>query len=310
MCERVGVLYAGQADRGGPGRASSSRTPGIPTRWRCCAACRAWGCERTSTGSTRSPARCRRSASRSPAACTPSAARSPRPLPSGASADRAGGGRTRRRCFYHEEVPQIPPRGRPPRRGAGRASGLRRRPSEGGRPGQGVRVRREPGGCGRRRRHRGRPRRGARPGRRVRERQDVARKCIVGLLDPSAGTIEFDQSDVTRSSRDREARRQLQMVFQNPDNALNPSHTVRAILRRSLELAGRCPGQGQAGRGDERPGPVGAARAAPSRRPAGVALRRPEAAGRDRAVVRREPVAWCCATSRPRRSTSRCRPPS
>ena len=61
-------------------------------------------------------------------------------------------------------------------------------------------------------------------------------KCIVGLLDPSAGTIEFDQSDVTKSNRDREARRQLQMVFQNPDNALNPSHTVRAILRRSLEL--------------------------------------------------------------------------
>jgi peptide/nickel transport system ATP-binding protein len=61
-------------------------------------------------------------------------------------------------------------------------------------------------------------------------------KCIVGLLDPSAGTIEFDQSDFTKSKRDREARRQLQMVFQNPDNALNPSHTVRAILRRSLEL--------------------------------------------------------------------------
>ena len=61
-------------------------------------------------------------------------------------------------------------------------------------------------------------------------------KCIVGLLDPSAGTIEFDHSDVTKSNRDREARRQLQMVFQNPDNALNPSHTVRAILRRSLEL--------------------------------------------------------------------------
>jgi peptide/nickel transport system ATP-binding protein len=61
-------------------------------------------------------------------------------------------------------------------------------------------------------------------------------KCIVGLLDPSAGTIQFGESDVTKSNRDREARRQLQMVFQNPDNALNPSHTVRSILRRSLEL--------------------------------------------------------------------------
>jgi peptide/nickel transport system ATP-binding protein len=61
-------------------------------------------------------------------------------------------------------------------------------------------------------------------------------KCIVGLLDPSDGTIKFDEIDVTSRRRDREARRRLQMVFQNPDSALNPSHTVRMILRRSLEL--------------------------------------------------------------------------
>ena len=64
-------------------------------------------------------------------------------------------------------------------------------------------------------------------------------KCIVGLIDPSEGTIEFEQMDVTRGrKRGREARRRLQMVFQNPDNALNPSHTVGSILRRSLELLG------------------------------------------------------------------------
>jgi peptide/nickel transport system ATP-binding protein len=61
-------------------------------------------------------------------------------------------------------------------------------------------------------------------------------KCIVGLLDPSGGTIQLDQIDVTSGRRTREARRRLQMVFQNPDSALNPSHSVRAILRRSLEL--------------------------------------------------------------------------
>jgi peptide/nickel transport system ATP-binding protein len=61
-------------------------------------------------------------------------------------------------------------------------------------------------------------------------------KCIVGLLDPSGGAIEFDAQDVTSTRRGREARRRLQMVFQNPDNALNPSHSVRTILRRSLEL--------------------------------------------------------------------------
>ncbi|HEX2378315.1 MAG TPA: ABC transporter ATP-binding protein [Gaiellales bacterium] len=61
-------------------------------------------------------------------------------------------------------------------------------------------------------------------------------KCIVGLLDPSGGAIEFDAADVTSHRRGREARRRLQMVFQNPDNALNPSHSVRTILRRSLQL--------------------------------------------------------------------------
>ena len=53
-------------------------------------------------------------------------------------------------------------------------------------------------------------------------------KCIVGLIDPTEGTIEFEHMDVTKGrARGREARRRLQMVFQNPDNALNPSHTVR-----------------------------------------------------------------------------------
>ena len=63
-------------------------------------------------------------------------------------------------------------------------------------------------------------------------------KCIVGLIDSTSGTIAFAGMDVSKPAgkRSREARRRLQMVFQNPDNALNPSHSVRSILRRSLEL--------------------------------------------------------------------------
>ena len=63
-------------------------------------------------------------------------------------------------------------------------------------------------------------------------------RCIAGLVEPTDGAVRFDGQDVTvrAERRSREVRRRLQMVFQNPDNALNPRHTVRAILRRSLRL--------------------------------------------------------------------------
>jgi peptide/nickel transport system ATP-binding protein len=63
-------------------------------------------------------------------------------------------------------------------------------------------------------------------------------KCIVGLLEHSGGSIRFDGAELLRPKdwRDPERRRKLQMVFQNPDTALNPSHTVRHILRRATKL--------------------------------------------------------------------------
>jgi peptide/nickel transport system ATP-binding protein len=63
-------------------------------------------------------------------------------------------------------------------------------------------------------------------------------KCIVGLIDVTSGELSFEGMDVSKPAGKRpgEARRRLQMVFQNPDNALNPTHSVRAILRRSLQL--------------------------------------------------------------------------
>jgi peptide/nickel transport system ATP-binding protein len=63
-------------------------------------------------------------------------------------------------------------------------------------------------------------------------------KCIVGLIDVTSGELAFEGMDVSKQAGKRpgEARRRLQMVFQNPDNALNPTHSVRAILRRSLQL--------------------------------------------------------------------------
>ncbi len=63
-------------------------------------------------------------------------------------------------------------------------------------------------------------------------------KCIVGLVEISQGKVRFDGVDLTQSAdwRDPDLRRKMQMVFQNPDTALNPSHSVRRILRRAAKL--------------------------------------------------------------------------
>ena len=133
-------------------------------------------------------------------------------------------------------------------------------------------------------------------------------KCIVGLIDPTDGTIEFEHMDVTKGrSRGREARRRLQMVFQNPDNALNPSHTVGSILRRSLQLLAGVRSKGQ--QDAELEALTRSVRLEPRHldvRPS-VAFGRAQAAGGDRPLVRRQARRWCCATSRPRRWTCRCR---
>jgi peptide/nickel transport system ATP-binding protein len=63
-------------------------------------------------------------------------------------------------------------------------------------------------------------------------------KCIVGMLEPSEGTLSFDGvllSAANRRAR-RDLRRRIQMVFQNPDTALNPRHSVGRILRRAISL--------------------------------------------------------------------------
>ena len=57
-------------------------------------------------------------------------------------------------------------------------------------------------------------------------------KSIVRLLDPTEGSIVFDGQDITKASnRDlRPMRKNIQMIFQDPAESLNPRHTVRDIL--------------------------------------------------------------------------------
>jgi peptide/nickel transport system ATP-binding protein len=64
-------------------------------------------------------------------------------------------------------------------------------------------------------------------------------KCIVGMVDPSEGAMEFEGAELTSDKRRRRGlHRKLQMIFQNPDTALNPRHSVGRILGRSLKLLG------------------------------------------------------------------------
>ncbi|MEV6995097.1 ABC transporter ATP-binding protein [Streptomyces sp. NPDC093228] len=54
------------------------------------------------------------------------------------------------------------------------------------------------------------------------------------------GRIRLSGADLPVRLRDRtlDSRRAIQMVFQQPDNTLNPSHRVRTILARSLRVLG------------------------------------------------------------------------
>jgi oligopeptide transport system ATP-binding protein len=74
-------------------------------------------------------------------------------------------------------------------------------------------------------------------------------RTILRLLEPSAGRIVFDATDLTRmSQRDlRPLRRQMQMIFQDPYASLNPRMTVEAALTEPLVIH-RLAGSAQARR--------------------------------------------------------------
>ncbi|SER35687.1 ATP-binding cassette domain-containing protein [Arthrobacter sp. OV608] len=65
-------------------------------------------------------------------------------------------------------------------------------------------------------------------------------RCIAGLHLPSNGEIIFRGAPLPKQARDRtrEQLQQVQIVFQNPDLSLNPSHTIRSIVGRPLEMLG------------------------------------------------------------------------
>ncbi len=65
-------------------------------------------------------------------------------------------------------------------------------------------------------------------------------RCIVRLLDPTAGKITFEGRDITKLSRARmrPIRREVTMIFQDPYASLNPRKRVGFIIAEPLEVHG------------------------------------------------------------------------
>ncbi len=61
-------------------------------------------------------------------------------------------------------------------------------------------------------------------------------RAIAGLLPPRRGRVIFDNQDITVpvDRRSKEVRRQIQIIFQNPDASLNPRQRVAQIVGRPL----------------------------------------------------------------------------
>jgi peptide/nickel transport system ATP-binding protein len=63
-------------------------------------------------------------------------------------------------------------------------------------------------------------------------------RVLCGLTPPTVGTVRFGGHDLAAPARKRpqELRRQVQIIFQNPDTALNPMQTVGEMLLRRVRL--------------------------------------------------------------------------
>ena len=70
-------------------------------------------------------------------------------------------------------------------------------------------------------------------------------RTLVRLVNPTAGAIRFRGKDITKASRRQlePVRREMQMVFQDPQASLNPRKRVNQIVATPLRLRGVAKGQ-------------------------------------------------------------------
>lgn len=63
-------------------------------------------------------------------------------------------------------------------------------------------------------------------------------RCILRLIEPTSGTILFNGVDVSKFSKSelRKARKDMQIIFQDPFSSLDPRKTVREIIAEPIRL--------------------------------------------------------------------------
>jgi len=62
-------------------------------------------------------------------------------------------------------------------------------------------------------------------------------KVLTGIEQSTGGTVELAGTEIGKTpveSRDAATKRAIQMVFQNPDSTLNPSHSIGYVLSRAI----------------------------------------------------------------------------
>ncbi|MFJ5558524.1 ABC transporter ATP-binding protein [Streptomyces sp. NPDC093250] len=93
-------------------------------------------------------------------------------------------------------------------------------------------------------------------------------RALLGLVEPTAGRVEFDGRPLAYSGRSLKAyRRRVQLVLQDPSGSLNPRHTVYDAVAEGLRIHGYG--------GDERAAVAGALARAGLRPPERFFLRYP-----------------------------------
>lgn len=63
-------------------------------------------------------------------------------------------------------------------------------------------------------------------------------RCVTKLIDPTKGKITFNDEDIThyKAGQLKDLRRDIQMVFQNPDSSLNPRMTIRQTFLEIIKV--------------------------------------------------------------------------